>query len=124
MHAQADGVSDDYLAKFYQQLYQTGPSNLVVEQACLAIGDCALLSFPGELYTEIGQHIKTHSPFRWTFIIGLASGYVGYVPTKKATTEGGYAVDTRRVTSDAEGIVVKHSLALLQKTHDMSSEEG
>ena len=82
-------------------------------QTCLALGDSALLTFPGELYTEIGQHIKAHSPFRRTFIIGLANGYVGYVPTRKAIGEGGYAEDTRHVDETAEQFVVEHSLALL-----------
>ena len=76
------------------------------------------LTFPGELYTEIGQHIKAHSPFPRTFIIGLANGYVGYVPTRKAIGEGGYAEDTRHVDEAAEELVIEHSLALLRSVHE------
>jgi neutral ceramidase len=115
--AVADGVGDDYKAAFYRKLHDAGPRDLPVEQICLALGDSALLTFPGELYTEIGQHIKAHSPFQRTFIIGLANGYVGYVPTRKAIGEGGYAEDTRHVDEAAEQLVVEHSLALLHHLH-------
>ena len=116
--AVADGVGDDYKAAFYRDLHDAGPRDLPMEQICLALGDSALLTFPGELYTEIGQHIKAHSPFRRTFIIGLANGYVGYVPTRKAIGEGGYAEDTRHVDETAEQLVVEHSLALLRSLHE------
>ena len=116
--AVADGVGDDYKAAFYRDLHDAGPRDLPMEQICLALGDSALLTFPGELYTEIGQHIKAHSPFRRTFIIGLANGYVGYVPTRKAIGEGGYAEDTRHVDETAEQLVVEHSLALLRSLRE------
>ena len=115
--AVADGVGDDYKAAFYRELHDAGPRDLPLEQICLALGDSALLTFPGELYTEIGQHIKAHSPFQRTFIIGLANGYVGYVPTRKAIGEGGYAEDTRHVDEAAEQLVIEHSLALLHHLH-------
>jgi len=117
VQAMADGVGDDYKAALYQQLREAGPQDIPVQQVCLALGDSALLTFPGELYTEIGQYIKAHSPFRRTFIIGLANGYVGYIPTQKAVEKGGYAEDTRRVDEIAERLVVDHSLALLESLY-------
>jgi hypothetical protein len=122
--AVADGVGDDYKAVLYRDLRAAGPRDLEVEQLCLALGDSALLTFPGELYTEIGQHIKAHSPFRHTFIIGLANGYVGYVPTRQAIAEGGYAEDTRLVDAAAEQCVIEHSLALLREVHARSHLAG
>lgn len=116
--AVADGVGDDYKAALYQQLRDEGPRALPVEQICLAFDDSALLTFPGELYTEIGQHIKAHSPFKHTFIIGLANGYVGYIPTAQAIIEGGYAEDTRRADAAAEQVVVEHSLDLLHCVYE------
>lgn len=84
-----------------------------VELQAVRIGDCALLAFPGELFVEIGLEIKTRSPFKYTYIIGYANGYVGYVPTKRAFTEGGYEVVATDFTPEAEEIVVEESLALL-----------
>ena len=117
--ALADGVGDDYKAALYQRMHEAGPCDLAVEQICVALGDSALLTFPGELYTEIGQAIKARSPFRRTFIIGLANGYIGYVPTRQAISEGGYAEETRRVDAAAEQVVVEHSLALLRSVDEI-----
>jgi len=117
----ADGVGEDYKAVFYRRLHDAGPCDLPVEQTCLALGDCALLTFPGELYTEIGLIIKAQSPFRNTCIIGLANGYIGYVPTRRAISEGGYVEDTRRVGDAAEEVVLRHSLALLERVYASSA---
>ena len=118
----ADGVGDDYKALFYQRLRDEGPRDLPVEQVCVAVGDCALLSFPGELYTEIGQAIKASSPFRNTIIIGLANGYAGCIPTEAAVAQGGYAEDTRRADAAAERIVMDQSLALLGRVSPREKE--
>jgi hypothetical protein len=120
----ADGVGDDYVAALYHRLHEAGPTDLPMEQICLAFADCALLTFPGELYTEIGQYIKAHSPFKRTLIIGLANGYVGYIPTAKAIAEGGYAEVTRRVDAAAGQLVVEHSLELLCRVHGTSADSS
>jgi neutral ceramidase len=113
--AVADGVGDDYKAVHFQRLHDRGPAGMPVEQVCIALGDCALITFPGELYTEIGKRVKAASPFARTCILGLANGYVGYVPTGKAIQEGGYAEDTRWVDAAAEETVLSQSLALLTR---------
>ena len=113
----ADGVGDDYRALLFKRLHDVKDSDIDVEQTCVAVGGCAFITFPGELFTEIGLRLKRLSPFEHTFIIGLANGKIGYLPTKKALTEGGYAVETREVGDDAEEIVVSHSLELLREVY-------
>lgn len=113
----ADGVGDDYRAVLYKKLRAEQDRDIPVEQVCIALGDTALVSFPGELYTEIGKQIKLQSPFTRTYVLGLANGYVGYVPTRKAISEGGYAEEVRRVDAAAEEVVLAHSLALVQRVH-------
>jgi len=113
----ADGVGDDYKAKLYRKLRQIQDRTIELEQTCVAIDYCAFLSFPGELFTEIGMTIKAGSPFRHTYILGLANGYLGYVPTRKAIREGGYESDTRQVDGSAEDIITEQSLALLRNLH-------
>jgi neutral ceramidase len=119
----ADGVGDDYKALFFRTLREEGTRDTPVEQTCIALDDCALLSFPGELYTEIGQAIKAASPFSRTFIVGLANGYAGYIPTEAAVVQGGYAEDTRRCDAAAERIVREQSLALLNRVFGQSTKE-
>ncbi|HUT75312.1 MAG TPA: neutral/alkaline non-lysosomal ceramidase N-terminal domain-containing protein [Armatimonadota bacterium] len=119
----ADGVGDDYLAVLYRDLRRVQGQEVPIEQICLAVGDAAFITFPGELYTEIGMQIKARSRFARTYIIGLANGEVGYVPTRKAISEGGYAENVRRLDDAAEEIVVGRSLALLETMHGSSPEE-
>ena len=119
----ADGVGDDYKALLYQRLRESQDRDILVEQSCIAIGDTAFISFPGELFTEIGMRIKADSPFKHTYILGLANGCVGYVPTRDAVSQGGYEVDTRPADVAAEDIVVRQSLGLLTGLHRVIQEE-
>jgi len=111
----ADGVGDDYKANLFLALRKAQDRPVDLEQIAVALGDCALLSFPGELFTEVGQQIKMHSPFRHTFILGLTNGCVGYVPTRQAIREGGYEPLTRKLDDCAAELVVEQSLALLRR---------
>jgi len=75
----------------------------------LALGSTALIALPGEVFVELGMEIKRRSPFPETFIVTLANGYIGYVPTRAAFAEGGYEVMTAwpsRLTPDAGDILV------------------
>lgn len=112
----ADGVTDEYKASLYKKLHEINEDTRA-EQICFAIDDCSFISFPGELFTEIGMRIKALSPFRHTYILGLANGHIGYVPTRKAISEGSYEVDMRWLDASAEDIIVEQSLSLLRKVH-------
>jgi hypothetical protein len=114
----ADGVGDDFKALFYRKVREEARREIEIEQICFAVDDCAFISFPGELYTEIGKEIKSRSPFEQTYIIGLANGGVGYIPTEKAIGEGGYSEDMRLVDAPAERIAVEQSCALLRDVHN------
>jgi len=114
IQAVADGVGDDYKALLYKQIHEARDSDIEVDQTCIAIGNCAFLSFPGELFTEIGMEIKRRSLFEHTFIIDLANGCIGYISTKEAISQGGYEVDTRPADCSAEDIIVERSLELLK----------
>ena len=113
----ADGVGDDYLALLYRELRGVQDRDIPMEQVAIAVDGAAFVGFPGELYTEIGQRIKQASPFERTYVIGLANDSVGYVPTRKADAEGGYAENVRRVDDAAEDVVFEHSLGLLRRLH-------
>ncbi len=61
-----------------------------VEIQALAIGEVGLVTFPVELFTEFGIAAKAHSPFADTFVVSIANGCLGYVPTLEAFSRGGY----------------------------------
>ncbi|MDH7602481.1 MAG: neutral/alkaline non-lysosomal ceramidase N-terminal domain-containing protein [Armatimonadota bacterium] len=120
IQAQPDGIGADFKAVLYKKLADQ-QGDVEIEQTCIAIGDTALISFPGELFTEIGREIKLKSPFKRTYIIGLANGSVGYVPTREAISQGGYEVDTRQLDDDAADIILEQSLELLKKTYTVTT---
>lgn len=60
----------------------------------ILIDDIAFVGVPGEFFGQLGTEIKRRSPFRYTYVIGLANDYIGYIPDNKAYDLGGYQVWT------------------------------
>jgi len=111
----ADGVGDDYKACLLLKLNEKKGKSISLETVGIALGEVALISFPGELYNEIGAKIKKQSPFKYTYIVVCANDHTGYFPTKKAIGEGGYCVDTRNCDTTAEEIIIENALDILNK---------
>jgi hypothetical protein len=86
---QVDGIPDLLFAQDQLELSRrTAPHSAEVQ--VMRIGDVACVALPGEFFVEYGLEIKKRSPARVTFIVGLANGSVGYVPTEDAFAQGGY----------------------------------
>ncbi len=86
----------------------------------LRIGNISFVGIPAEVFTEIGFEIKEKSPFPHTFIVELANGCFGYLPTKEAFKKGGYETKLNsynRLSSDTEKKVILTSLSLLDKIY-------
>jgi neutral ceramidase len=66
------------------------PSSVKVLLQAFRIGDLALVSSPCETFCETGLAIKAASPFKPTFVVELANGYNGYLPTPEHHAWGGY----------------------------------
>ncbi len=116
--AMADGVGDDYKALLYKKIYDADFDKINVEQICFIVDNSAFITFPGEVFTEIGMKIKAKSPFKHTYFLGLANGRTGYIPTKEAISQGGYEVDTRWTQAETEDILIEKSLDLLNKAYE------
>ena len=86
-----------------------------VWQQAVRVGDTVFVTFPNEVFTEIGKAVKDRSPLEKTYVIGLASGHGGYIPTKAEYLEGGYAVDGNGFGMDCEQVVIESSLKLIDK---------
>lgn len=71
-------------------LHQSGQREVTLEIQALRLGSVALVGIPNEVFTEIGQEIRSRSPFANTLIVELANGCEGYLPTARAFAEGGY----------------------------------
>jgi neutral ceramidase len=58
--------------------------------SAIRIGDAAIVTGPGEVFTEIGLAVKERSPADVTFYAGYSNGLVSYMPTASEYPLGGY----------------------------------
>ena len=67
------------------------------------------------MLAEIGLNLKEKSPFGDTFVMELANGAQGYLPTPRQHKLGGYETwfTTNRVQVDASDIISRNLLEML-----------
>lgn len=89
-----------------------------VEVQAIALGEAALVGVSGELFVFPGGRIKAQSPFPFTFVVGYANGYNGYLTVKGAWQQGGYEVSIGCWTLCGDGsgdLVADEALRMLQR---------
>ncbi len=85
------------------------------EVMAIAIGpSIALVSVPGEPFTETAQAIAAQSPFAHTLISGYSNGGFGYIPTRQAFEEGGYETQATPFNEQAAEALSAEAVRLLQ----------
>ncbi|QDU82797.1 Neutral ceramidase precursor [Polystyrenella longa] len=104
-----------YLADF--------PDSVKVKLQAIRIGDLAIVSTPCETFAETGIAIKDQSPFKQTFVMELANGYNGYLPTPKQHEWGGYETWRARSSYLATDAEPKIRTALLGLLNDLAEEK-
>ena len=78
-------------------------------------GEVAWVALPGEIFAELGLEIKKRSPFKHTILVTIANGSVGYVPTKRAFTEGSYEPFAARCAPGSGEMIVETAVRLLNE---------
>ncbi len=94
---------------------------LPVELQAVRIDDAVFFAVPAEVFVEIGIEIKRRAKHR-TFIIGIANGYIGYLPTSAAYAENGYEVVSSKVGPLAEGLLYEEAAKLEQRLFAFEGE--
>jgi len=84
---------------------------LPLELQAIRIGGAVFVAIPAEVFVEIGLRLKKLAPHR-TFIVGIANGYIGYLPTSAAHADGGYEVVSSKCRPEAEHILIEKVLRL------------
>ena len=79
------------------------------------LGNTVFVTFPAEVFTEIGLSVKKMSPFENTFILGVAGGHGGYIATVAEYIEGGYAVNGSPYAPQAEQAIIDASMDLIKR---------
>jgi hypothetical protein len=96
-----------------------------VEVQVIALGGAiAWVSWPGEIFVELGLNVKSGSPFRCTYNVELANGAIGYIPNRPAYAEGNYEVESARVAEGSGEILAATALGLLRELHVTPGEKG
>lgn len=95
------------------------PTTEVVLQA-IRIGDLAICTLPFEVLVEIGLELKEKSPAADTFVVELANGGYGYLPSPEQHALGGYEtwLGTNKVQIDASEILSRNLLEMLAELFD------
>ncbi len=84
------------------------------------IGDLGVAAVPFEMFAEAGLDIKARSPLQPTFVMELANGSYGYLPTPRHFDVGGYEtwLTVNRVEPLASDKIVATLLELLAEVKD------
>jgi hypothetical protein len=104
-------------ARWPQIMAQDNPVRVVMN--VIRLGDTVLCTNGAELFVEFGLQIREKSPARVTFVSELTDGYVGYIPTLKAFSRGGYETwpaPTSKLDPSAGAAIVATTAKLLKKT--------
>ena len=84
------------------------------------IGNICLGTTPTETFAETGLEFKKRSPFPHSFLVELANGYYGYMPTPRHFALGGYETwaGTNYLEEQASVKMMDALLALAKELHD------
>jgi hypothetical protein len=112
----------EYYAKSTLRLNQW-PDTVKIKLQALRIGDLAITTIPCEVFAEIGLEIKRRSPLRPVFVVQLANGYNGYLPTPQQHALGGY--ETWRAPSSYLEVTASRKMTetLLEMLSEMTSRK-
>jgi len=89
----ADKTSDDIKSLYALDIVKLDfyePSSYTLLLQAIRIGDGAIGTLPGEIFSETGLNLKKNSPFKFYFTISHANGQFGYVPPAEQFKLGGY----------------------------------
>ncbi|MFO7612913.1 MAG: neutral/alkaline non-lysosomal ceramidase N-terminal domain-containing protein [Clostridia bacterium] len=89
-----DGIPDKTYAKMIKGMLERPDKEFETVIQGMAVGELAIITFPGEVYVEFGLEVKKRSAFEYTMVIGLANSQSGYIPKEEAFSQGGYEVRT------------------------------
>lgn len=93
------------------------PETVAVPLQVFRIGDAAIGTMPNEVFCEIGLEFKDRSKIQPAFLVSIAHGYYGYLPSPRHFELGGYEtwIGTNRLEREA-------SVKMLDQLVEMTTE--
>ena len=88
-----------------------------VEVMGMKIGEFLLITFPGEVFSQIGLNIKNRSPFENTFVCGCTNGFItgDYAPDLEAYDGEAYEVSCTKLAPEWQAIYENQVTEILNK---------
>ena len=121
----AAGLEQTYAAVREQMADKAGQTFETWLQV-LRLGDLAIMGIPGEMFAALGLDIRRRSPFRHTFVAGLANDEIGYIADRRGYRDGGYQTwfcgHSQLEPGEGEKMV-EAALALLEDVHTQKERE-
>jgi neutral ceramidase len=105
-------------AQVQVELVRAGGGALLEEQAELTawlLGNCGLVSVPGELFSSLGEAVAAGSGLDACLVVGYANGLIGYIPDLAAFGAGGYEVLSTHLAPQAGSVLVERAVRMLQE---------
>jgi hypothetical protein len=100
------------IENFYAGEVRGLPDGLLpVELQGIRVGGAIFLAVPAEIFVEVGLRLKDVAPQR-TFTVGIANGYIGYLPTSEAHEVGGYEVVSSKCRPEAADVLIERAVEL------------
>jgi hypothetical protein len=98
------------------------PEKLKMPLQAFRIGEVSLATMPCEVFCEIGMEYKKRSPLQPAWMMSLAHGYYGYLPTPRHHALGGYEtwLGTNRLEVQASERMLA---ALLEMTGELAAKK-
>lgn len=95
------------------------PASVKMPLQVVRVGDVAMATMPCEVFCEIGLDYKKRSAIKPGWMVSLAHGYYGYLPTPRHHALGGYEtwMGTNRLETKASDIMLEQ---LLKMTEELS----
>lgn len=103
------------LPRAYRELFDDFRNTTVpTTTTAVRIGDFMWVTFPGEMFHEIGMRVKQACPAPVAHLMGYTNGYIGYFPTRAAFGEGGYEPAVSHLDPAAEDTYLREVTRLLR----------
>lgn len=100
-------------------------NTLDTEVHIVRLGNLVFATNPFELFLNYGNKIKARSKAEQTFLVQLANGGEGYLPTKKAENGGHYSafVSSGQVGHEGGELLVRETLDLINNIFEESKDD-
>jgi hypothetical protein len=91
------------------------PKQLKMPLQAFRIGDAAIATMPVEIFCEIGLDFKKRSKLQPAWLVSIAHGYYGYLPTPRQHERGGYEtwLGTNRLEVEASNKMLNELLDMV-----------